>query len=416
MKNIIVAQSGGPTVAINSSLLGLYEKAKQLGVKKVYGARFGLAGFLEGKIVDLDEVFSEVDANLLLQTPSSFLGSCRKKIPGFDGTDEANLVYSTILKILKELDVGSFFYIGGNDSMDTVAKLSAYFKMADENIKVIGVPKTIDNDLYGTDHCPGFGSAAKFVATSFLEIERDCAAYCLPAVTIVEVMGRDAGWLTAASALARLNGATGPDLIYCCEQQFSLEKFLIDLKQNVASSLNGNVLVAVSEGLKVENYAANDQCVWFDEFCHKKKAGIAKILEKFVVEQIGCKVRSIELNLLQRCSAHLASVVDLNEAKQVGSFAVELASKGLNGVMVSIIRLGNYPYDVKFSYVEVEGVANKVKKMPPEMFKGDVDVSEQAIDYLKPLIQGELKLKTKNSIPIHLKLQKNFVYVGLNFK
>lgn len=411
MKNVLVAQSGGPTVAINASLLGVFEEAKQLGFEKVYGACFGLLGLLDGKIVNLQEELQGFNKNLLLQTPACFLGSCRKKIPPFDETGEAALVYFKIAQIFKALSIDGFIYIGGNDSMDTVAKLSAYFKKTNEKIKIVGVPKTIDNDLFETDHCPGFGSAAKFVATTFLELERDCSVYMQPAVTIVEVMGRDSGWLTAASALARLNGATGPRLIYCSEQEFSVEKFLADVEHELTQSSCGSVLVAVSEGLKIENsvVGALSEKSWFDEFCHSRNAGVAKILEQAVSEKIGCKVRSIELSLLQRCCAHLASATDLNEARQIGKKAVELIANGLTGVMATIKRLSDEPYFVEFGHVDVEKVANKVKKMPAEMLTGRADVSSKAIKYLRPLVRGTSKIEMKNDLPIHLHLKGRFV-------
>ena len=296
--------------------------------------------------------------------------------------------------------------------MDTVAKLSTYFKTINNKVKIIGVPKTIDNDLFATDHCPGFGSAAKFVATAFLELERDCTVYGnKPTVTIVEVMGRDAGWLTAASALARLNGATGPNLIYCSEQNFSVEEFLTSIEHELKFSSNKAVLVAVSEGLKIESKAAEaktDQG-WFDEFCHARNAGVAKLLEKAVCAKIGCKVRSIELSLLQRCGAHLASATDLNEAKKIGEQAINLVKEGLTGVMATINRKSDEPYYVDFGFVDVEQVANRVKKMPADMFNGPADVSKKAMAYLKPLIQGNLEIELENGLPKHLHLNKNYI-------
>lgn len=412
MKNILIAQSGGPTVAINSSLLGAFEAAKELGFEKVYGACFGLSGLLKGEIVNLNEVLSGSNRQLLMQTPSCFLGSCRKKLLPFDGTEKTQSTYLEIAQIFKTLNIEGFLYIGGNDSMDTVSKLSTYFKTINNKVKIIGVPKTIDNDLFATDHCPGFGSAAKFVATAFLELERDCTVYGnKPTVTIVEVMGRDAGWLTAASALARLNGATGPNLIYCSEQNFSVEEFLTSIEHELKFSSNKAVLVAVSEGLKIESKAAEaktDQG-WFDEFCHARNAGVAKLLEKAVCAKIGCKVRSIELSLLQRCGAHLASATDLNEAKKIGEQATNLVKEGLTGVMATINRKSDEPYSVDFGFVDVEQVANRVKKMPADMFNGPADVSKKAMAYLKPLIQGDPDIELENGLPKHLHLNKNYI-------
>ncbi len=414
IKNVVVAQSGGPTVAINSSLLGVFRQAKACGAKKVFGACFGIEGFLKNQIVDLDEVFSRCDVNLLMQTPSCFLGSCRKRIPPYDELkNSGNDSYEKIFNVFKKLDISSFFYIGGNDSMETVLNLSSFFKMLGRtDISVIGVPKTIDNDLEGTDHCPGFGSAAKFVATTFLELERDCSVYDLPAVTIVEVMGRDAGWLTASSALSRLGGMKGPNLIYCCEREFSFDGFLCDVENELKNSKNGNVLIAVSEGIKFEKLSSHQdisdlQNAYCDEFGHRKNAGIARCLEVAVSKSLGCKVRSVELSLLQRSAAHLASAVDLFEAFAVGQKAVKLAQEGKGGVMVAIKRLQNEPYSVDYCEVSVENVAGRVKKMPASMIASGskADVSKELITYLKPLIAGKPDIKTKDGLPI---------YIGLN--
>lgn len=401
----MVAQSGGPTVAINASLLGIYEKAKQIGVKKVYGACFGVEGLIEGKIVDLDEVFAGFRRNLLMQTPACFLGSCRKRLPL---VNDDSLIYDKILNIFKKLDVGAFFYIGGNDSMETVAKMSAYVKSVGCEISIVGVPKTIDNDLFGTDHCPGFGSAAKFVATTFLELERDCSVYCFPAITIVEIMGRDAGWLTAAAALARLNGMQGPNLIYCCEQSFRLDDFFADLNGEIKNKKKAFVLVAVSEGLQIleKSKGFEGKKGWFDEFGHAKNSGVAKFLEIAVKKEFGCKVRSIELSLPQRCCAHLASGVDLQESRQVGAYAVDLAQEGLNGVMATIKRVSNEPYRIEFGFVEALKIAGKVKQMSFEMLSGRNDVSKKAVDYLKPLIQGEVLIERKNGLPLYAQLNE----------
>lgn len=418
IKNVIVAQSGGPTVAINSSLLGVFRQARACGAKKVFGACFGVEGLLKNQIVDLNEVFSRCDVNLLMQTPSCFLGSCRKRVLPYDelrsrGDDS----YEKISKVFKKLDISSFFYIGGNDSMETVLNLSSFFKMLGRtDISVIGVPKTIDNDLEGTDHCPGFGSAAKFVATTFLELERDCSVYNMPAVTIVEVMGRDAGWLTASSALSRLGGMRGPNLIYCCERDFSFDGFLSDVEDELKSSKNGNVLVAVSEGIKLEKPGFSQeisdlQNAYCDEFGHRKNAGIARRLEVAVFKSLGCKVRSVELSLLQRSAAHSASAADLFEAFAVGQKAVQLAKEGKSGVMVAIRRLQNEPYTVDYCCVPVENVAGRVKKMPAAMMAegSKADVSNELVAYLKPLIAGKPDIKTKDGLPIYISLndQKN---------
>lgn len=411
-KNVIVAQSGGPTAVINSSLLGVYEQAKKLGACKVYGARYGICGVFDGKFIDLDNVLHSLDNELLaMQTPASLLGSCRRRLPAvffYEARSKAdNFVkgsdYEKIASIFKQFDVSAFFYIGGNDSMETVWKLASVFKGTELNsVRFIGVPKTIDNDLEGTDHCPGFGSAAKFVATSFLELDRDLSVYDKPSVTIIEVMGRDAGWLTAASALARLNGAKGPDLIYCCENDFNLDLFLADVERGLSQNKNGRVLIAVSEGLDLKNQCEKFSGEGCDDFGHVQNAGVAKALELVVAKQLGCKVRSFELSLLQRASAHIASKTDVLEARAVGRHAVDLAFSGKTGVMATIQRNSNNPYSVEFSSVDVANVAGRVKKMPANFIAGNFDVSKEAVDWLTPLIQGQISIKFKNGLPAHL--------------
>ena len=396
----------------NSSLLGIYEQSKKMGALKVYGACNGVEGALAGNFVDLDEVFSKVNSEILMQTPACFLGSCRKRLPGVV-TDENELselkfdevlVYKNLAMLFERLNISAFFYIGGNDSMETVWKLSSFFSNYDgfSGVKFLGVPKTIDNDLAKTDHCPGFGSAAKFVATTFLELDRDLSVYLKPSVTIVEVMGRDAGWLTAASALSRLNGAKGPDLIYCCESKFSLNNFLTAVEQGLVKNKNGRVFVAVSEGLHLKNRLSQNNLNFKDDFEHICNLGVARNLELSVFKHLGCKVRSFELSLLQRSSAHLVSKVDVLEAKEVGKAAVNFAYAGKTGVMVTIKRISTKPYLVEFSCVDVSEVAGKVKKMPVSFLLGDSDVSNEAIEWLTPLIQGQLSTVFENGLPKHL--------------
>ncbi len=343
-----------------------------------------------------------------MQTPASFLGSCRKKLEPFNKYEPYNSTYEQIWKNLIKNEIDSFFYIGGNDSMDTVLNLSKFLNfVAPNQFNVIGIPKTIDNDLQVTDHCPGFASAAKFVATTFLELERDCKVYKKPAVTIVEVMGRDAGWLTAASGLSRLNGGTGPNLIYCCERKFSLNEFLNDVETELSCNSNEGILISVSEGVTIDNETIDrtNQMNYFDEFGHKQKSGVAQYLQKIVANQIKCKTRSLELSLLQRSASHLASQVDLNEAFNIGRFAVEKGYvEKLTGKMTTIERIQNQPYLIKFGTVDVELVANKVKKIPSDMLPEKPDINNELISYLEPLIQGQPNIVYENGLPVHLNL------------
>lgn len=404
MKNLVVAQSGGPTAAINATLVGVVTYAKKRKeINKIFGAKYGIEGVLEEQFVDLGaNMQKETELERLSLTPSSALGSCRRKI-----TIDDEHTISCIITILRKYHVGYFIYIGGNDSMDTVNKLSAYCKKHKiEDLQIIGAPKTIDNDLVHIDHCPGFGSAAKYIATTFSELERDCAVYKTKAVTIVEVMGRNAGWLTASSALARINGANGPDLIYLCEKPFVLNRFISDIKEKLKEK--NSVLIAVSEGIKDEegNYlSAQKREQQVDGFGHSYLSGVASMLAEEVKRQIGCKVRGIELNVMQRCSGHLMSKTDMIESKTLGEKACECAIQGKNGVMVSLVRRKDSPYHVDYLDVPVEQVANYEKKVPKTWIteKGN-DVTNEMMQYLFPLIQGECEVEYKNGIPTHMAL------------
>lgn len=404
-RNVIVGQSGGPTAAINSSLAGVYRTAKDRGAQKVYGMLHGIQGLLEEKYIDLaDHIKTELDAELLKRTPAAFLGSCRYKLPEIHENRE---VYDKIFSILDKLDIEAFIYIGGNDSMDTVNKLSKYCKENGvEDVFVVGAPKTIDNDLVGTDHCPGFGSAAKYLAATFAELERDCHVYEKKAVTIVEVMGRNAGWLTAASALSRVNGGEGPNLIYLCEPAFDTEQFLKDVQEKLEQK--DSVLVAISEGIHDSEgrYVSEQvQSDAQDQFGHSYIAGSAKVLEELVRDRIGCKVRSIELNLMQRCAAHLASATDLEESRMLGMKACQCALEKQGGQMASIRRISADPYRVEYTSVPVSEVANKEKKVPlPWITEDGHDVTEEMMAYLRPLILGEPAMQYENGIPVHIEL------------
>lgn len=404
MKNLLIAQSGGPTVAINATLAGVITGACVSGrIDKVYGAINGIQGVLENNFVNLNELILDTGCvDLLCQTPAAALGSCRFKLKN---PDEDDSQYQKIVENLQNKNIGYFIYIGGNDSMDTVDKLSKYLVEKNiDDIKVVGAPKTIDNDLALTDHCPGFGSAAKYIATTFSELERDCGVYNIPAVTIVEVMGRNAGWLTAASALARLNGERGPSLIYLCELPFSIDKFVEDVKEELKK--HPDVIVAVSEGIKDENgrYISEiNQSGATDVFGHSYLAGAAKVLEQVVRDRVGCKVRSIEMNLMQRCAAHVASATDLSESKLLGMHALQCAMEGMTGVMAAVQRVSDDPYEIVFRRVRVKDVANKEKTVPIEWITKDGhDVTEKMMTYLKPLIQGEVSPVYKNGIPSHI--------------
>ncbi len=404
--NIVVAQSGGPTVAINSSLLGVFTQAgKYAEIDKVYGSVNGIEGLIYGNLVDLTDIIkTDDDIDLIRQTPSTVLGSCRYKLPDYNTDSE---VYEKIVKNLKKNDISAFFYIGGNDSMDTVMKLHAYFEANGIDVKAIGVPKTIDNDLPETDHTPGFGSAAKYVATTMFEITRDSSVYSIPSVTIVEIMGRDTGWLTASSALLRANGESAPHLIYLPEKPFSCKQFVEDVKR--VQKKHTSVIVALSEGVELnpDEVEENFQSGKNDIFGHKYLAGVARSLEKVVTKEVGCKVRSIELNVMQRCSSHLLSKRDIVEAELVGGAAVEAALKGKSGVMMAFVRVSDKPYNIKIEPVDVSLVANRVKYFPDEWInkKGN-DVTRDVIDYCLPLIQGEPTIRTKNGLPQHYILPK----------
>jgi len=402
--NAVVGQSGGPTAAINATLSGVIKgalEAKKEGiVGTLYGMKNGIEGFLKENLVDLFEIFSDVnDLKTLEATPAAALGSCRRKLKSHEEDAET---YAKILEILKKYDIRYFFYIGGNDSMDTVLKLSRYAAAHDYELRVVGVPKTIDNDLMATDHTPGFGSAAKFVATTVSEIVRDINVYTMDAVTIVEIMGRDAGWLTASAALAALNGE-GPDLIYLPERVFDEDSFVNDVKERLKD--HPAILVAVSEGIRFANgeyVGAGTQSGAVDVFGHKYLAGTGKVLESIIKNRIGCKVRSVELSLTQRCASHIASLTDINESVTVGKGAVEAAIGGKTGVMMTIDRVAVDEYSTIVGCADIAGIANAIKTVPDEYINEDGNgITEAGINYLKPLIMGELSLEYVNGLPKH---------------
>lgn len=403
--NCLVAQSGGPTAAINASLAGVIDAAiKSNSFNTIYGSINGIQGVLQHKIIALNETFEENEqaVRTLMTSPAMYLGSCRYKLPDYsDNREQYNFIFETF----RQMDIHAFFYIGGNDSMDTVDKLSQYAKMIHYDISIIGIPKTIDNDLMETDHTPGFGSAAKFVATSMLEISHDTYIYDIESVTIVEIMGRDAGWLTAASALARNDYSHAPDLIYLPERDFSTFQFINDL--NMLLKKNKNVIVAVSEGIHDSdgNYISASKAT-ADKFGHMQLSGTGKALEHLVKSTIGCKVRSIELNVLQRSAMHISSLTDINEAFLLGTEAVKAAEMGLSSIMLTLNRESQNPYKVSVGNVSVSDVANAAKAVPLEWINANGnDVTDDMITYLRPLIEGEPHIQYKNGIPDYLSIK-----------
>ena len=407
--NAVIGQSGGPTAAINATLAGVIRGAMlSREIEKVYGAVNGLEGFLEGRMIELNGLFqTKENFDLLVQTPAAALGSCRRKLKDPEADPET---YRLLFERFREENIRYFFYIGGNDSMDTVKKLSAYASSGgtDWEMRFIGVPKTSDNDLLGTDHTPGFGSAAKYIAVSIEEILRDCAVYTVPAVTIVEIMGRDAGWLTAAAALPGRICGIAPDFLYFPERVFSYDAFFRDLR--TALSRHPNVVVAVSEGLRLADgtyVGEGAQSGVADAFGHRYLAGTGKMLETAVREEIGCKVRSVELNILQRCAAHCASKTDLDESFAVGREAVSAALSGDSGKMIGFRRGAGDPYRVTFTSEDVSGIANRIRCMPDEFLNPEGNgVTEACLDYLAPLIAGEPETVWRQGLPVHFEIDK----------
>lgn len=395
--NFAVAQSGGPTAAINATLLGVIEGAMESGAK-IFGAVNGIKGVIENNFLNLSEIFEGQDnRDLLKNTPGAYLGSCRIKLPDINAETD---IYEKIFDTFKKNDITRFVYIGGNDSMDTVDKLSKYAMAHNIDVSVIGAPKTIDNDLAGTDHTPGFGSAAKYVASSVKEVSRDSGVYADKSITIVEVMGRNAGWLTASAALARGANSSAPHFIYLPERPVSREKIVEDIR----NCKENNIIIAVSEGIKDENgeYFCNQECnSGHDIFGHAQLAGCGKVLEDFLGEEFGYKMRSVELNVLQRCAGHFTSLTDLNESEEIGRCAALSAAKGNTGLVMGFKRTGDYKCEIIEN--KVCDVANKERKVPDEYITADAnDVTEEFIKYCKPLIMGESKIVTEDGIPKHI--------------
>lgn len=401
-KNVIVAQSGGPTVAINASLAGVVDAAiKSDTYETVYGSIYGILGILEDHLMNLSEQVANNPhfIDTLKVSPAMFLGSCRYKLPDYEDDDAT---YAFIFNQFKKYNVGAFFYIGGNDSMDTVLKLSHYGEQIGSDIRIIGIPKTIDNDLCITDHTPGYGSAAKYVASSILEVAHDTFIYSVKSVTIVEIMGRDAGWLTAASALARNEYNSAPHLIYFPEVAFDKEQFIEDVKDQL--SKRNNVIIAVSEGIrdKEGNYISASTAT-NDQFGHSQLSGTGKCLEYLIKEAINVKVRSIELNVLQRCAAHISSLTDLNESFTLGSRAVECALNGQTKCMLTLNRVSDNPYTIEIGTADIKGIANEAKSIPREWInEAGNDITDALYTYMAPLIEGEPVVNYKNGLPVYL--------------
>ena len=404
--NLIVGQSGGPTAVINSSLAGVYETAKNLGVNKVYGMLYGIEGLLQEKMVDLDEMLGDImSIELLKRTPSSYLGSCRCKLPTPE-QDEG--VYETLFRLFDKYEIGALLYIGGNDSMDTIAKLSAYGARIRSEVRFIGVPKTIDNDLMLTDHTPGYGSAAKYIATILKEVIADASVYDIRSVTVAEIMGRHAGWLAGAACMAAGPDCDGPDMILLPEVPFDPENFLkrVDDLQKSKS----NVIIAASEGVKTADGTFLCDLVstagQLDAFGHKAiLSGTSRYLADLIHDNLGCKTRAIEFSTLQRCASHLSSRVDVSEAYQVGGAAVTAALAGESGKMASLKRLASRPYHCITEMIDINAVANFEKTVPLNWITPDgTHVTKEFYEYVRPLIQSELTPIYVNGTPRHVRL------------
>lgn len=399
--NIAIAQSGGPTCAINASLLGVFREAyKNSEIDAIFGSINGIEGMIGDNLINLKSVIrSNEDMELLRQTPSTVLGSCRYKLPDYE---QDTAVYEKITACFERHMIDIFIYIGGNDSMDTVVKLSGYFAKTGKPYRVIGVPKTIDNDLPITDHTPGFGSAAKYVATTVQEIIRDSSVYSIDSVTVIEIMGRHAGWLTASTCVLRAIGQEAPHLIYLPEAEVNVSRILEDIRRERAK--HQAVIVAVSEGIDVSSLAesAGVATAGVDAFGHKFQNGVGKVLERIIAKEFGCKVRSVELNVMQRCSSHLCSKTDIEEAEAIGAAGLRAALLGNTGKMMYFRRISDAPYETVIEIADASACANLEKKFPQEWItSSQSNVTDEAVNYFLPLIQGDVKLITRFGLPLH---------------
>ena len=409
--NVIVGQSGGPTAVINSSLAGVIKASWKAGIRRIYGMHHGIEGLLNEDIIDIEDyVTSSQDLSLLKRTPAAFLGTCRYKLPPVEGHED---IYEKIFDILDKKNIEYFLYNGGNDSMDTIKMLSDYATHHNKKQKFMGIPKTIDNDLPMTDHCPGYGSAAKYIATSMKEIIRDNESYGVskPTICIVEIMGRHAGWLTASAALSKDIDCTGPDLIYLPEVPFDIDNFIDRINELVDKQKKKSIVIAVSEGLKLadgrfvcELGTVNDH---IDAFGHKQLAGTAAFLANVVTQKTGLKSRYIEFSSLQRCAAHLSSRADSDEAYNVGYLAAKAAFEGNTGMMITIQVQSREPYVETYSMFDIHEVANIERKVPKNWIINDgTYVSDEYLNYARPFIIGRVPPYSAGGLPVHLTMKK----------
>lgn len=402
-KNVLIAQSGGPTAAINASLSGVIARCMESGeAGEIYGALNGMDGILARRIIDLRaQTRGGADLERLSASPAMALGSCRRKLPELGG---GRGVYEAVESVFREFGIGFFFYIGGNDSMDTANKVGAYFQGKASDIRVIGVPKTIDNDLPVTDHTPGYGSAAKYVAATMLEIGRDCSIYDIPSVTIVEIMGRGAGWLAAAAAVPRYLGEPVPQLVYLPEAPFETGRFLEDIRREMGR--RKGVVAAVSEGVRPLGLSAGGR-EETDAFGHAQLAGVAVRLERLVRERIGCKTRAVQLNILQRCAFHLASKTDVDEARLIGRKAAEAAFRGETGKCMCFRRTPGEPYGVEVETCGLGLVANGEKKFPSRWINDAGNgIREEGVRYILPLIRGRAEYPENDYLPDYFRFDR----------
>lgn len=407
MKNIIIGQSGGPTAAINATLAGAYAEAVAQGADRVYGMIGGIQGLLNEKYADLSQyIINDRELDILKQTPAAALGSCRYKLP--DSKKEPQ-IYEKLFKILDKLEIFCLIYIGGNDSMDTIVKLSEYAEKSGSKIKFMGAPKTVDNDLAVTDHTPGFGSAAKYIAASVKEIICDSSVYDIKSITVIEIMGRNAGWLTASAALAKGEDCCGVDMIYLPETAFDIEKCVKKTKELLEKK--DTVVIAVSEALRDADgeYIAASGSVYagLDAFGHKIMSGTGQFLANYLGKTLGVKARGIEISTLQRSAAHIASKQDIDEAVATGAAAVKAAFEGKTAEMSVIRRISdNSGYGYSVETADIKSIANIEKNVPTEWIINDnTYVSDDFIDYARPLIMGETNIIYKNGLPMHLKIK-----------
>lgn len=403
--NIVIGQSGGPTAVINASVAGIYKAAKDMGVENVYGMVHGIQGFLERNLISLEEYLDNgINIEVLKRTPSAFLGTCRYKLPILEGNEQ---VYEQIFEVMEDYGIEAFFYIGGNDSMDTVKMLSDYAAAHGRKERFIGIPKTVDNDLPITDHCPGYGSAAKYIATSLKEVIRDVESTGLanPTVLLVEIMGRHAGWLAAAAALAKGEDCGGADAIYLPERVFDIDACIEHIKE--VGATKNTIVIAISEGVKLADgrflCELGGGADTVDVFGHKQLSGCALTLAGIVSARTGFKTRAIEFSTLQRAANHIASLTDIDEAMQAGAHGVQAAAEGKTGVMVVMQRVSEQPYFCKMDTYDIHNIANGEKTVPLEWITEDGrGLKEEMLQYMRPLIMGEVLPIYVDGLPAHL--------------